>query len=92
MNRAIQLSPGNPLSYLNRGAANFGLGKFQEALNDYDKALGLYDGASGLDANYSKALFYRGTAQTMLGRKNEARESFRKSCDAGNPEACKQLY
>ncbi len=90
--RAVQLSPGNPLFYLNRGAVNFNLGKFQEALNDADKALSLYDRTLRLDADYNKILLYRGFALSMLNRKNEAMESFRRSCEAGNTEACKQLH
>ena len=60
-------------------------GGFQVALDDYDKVL-------SLDAKDNQALFYRGVVLNILNRKNEARESFRRSCDAGNPEACKQVH
>lgn len=91
-NRAAQLRPDSPFSFLNRAAVNSSLGKLQDALNDYDKALTLYGKLLQLDANYTKALFYRGQTLYMLNRKNEAMDSFRKSCNAGNPEACKQLH
>ena len=83
--RAIQLSSVKPFYFSNRAIAYSNLGKFQEALNDYDKVL-------SLDAKDNQALFYRGVALNILNRKNEAMDSFRKSCEAGNPEGCKQLH
>ena len=69
----------------NRAIANFNLGKFQEALNDFDKTLSMV-------VKDSEALLNRGLTLKALNRKSEAMESFRKSCVAGNPKACKQLH
>ena len=91
LDRAIQLSPRNPSYYSNRARINFNQKRFQEAQDDYVMALNLYDEALRQDAKNSKVLLKRGFILNMLNRKNEAMESFRRSCDAGNPEACKQL-
>ena len=91
LDRAIQLSPGNPSYYTNRASINSNLGKFQEAQSDYVRALNLYDEALTADANNSKVLLKRGFVLNALNRKTEASKSFRRSCKAGNPEACQQL-
>ena len=91
LDRAIQLSPRNPSYHTNRANINSNLGKFQEAQNDYVMALNLYDEALTSDTNNSKVLLKRGFVLNALNRKTEANDSFRRSCKAGNMEACKQL-
>ena len=91
-NRAMQLDPRSPYYYSNRAIVYSNLGKLQEAMNDFATALSLYDEALRADTNNNQVLLYRGFTLNALNRKNEAMESFRRSCEAGNPEACKQLH
>lgn len=90
-NRAIQLDPEHAYYYSNRANVHLLLGRQQEAQDDYIQALRLYDEAIKSDPGNSAILFNRGRVLNMLGRESEAIESFRKSCEAGNLEGCKQL-
>ncbi len=89
--RAIQLDPEHAYYYSNRANVHLILARQKEAQDDYLQALSLYDKALESDANNSAVLLNRGRALNMLDRKSEALESFRKSCEAGNPEGCKQI-
>src|ERR671938_380327 len=47
-NREIEAQPDEPEAWFNRGQALAGLGRFAEAADDYERALGLDASASGL--------------------------------------------
>ncbi|MCK5373645.1 MAG: tetratricopeptide repeat protein [Alphaproteobacteria bacterium] len=50
-NKALKIAPDNWLALNNRGTAYFGLGKFEQAKQDYVKAISLQPGDEGLAYN-----------------------------------------
>jgi tetratricopeptide (TPR) repeat protein len=65
----VEIAP-TEQSYNNRGRVYFELGKFEQALADYDRAL-------ALDAKFVVALGNRGWALLKLGQRAEAERDFR---------------
>lgn len=50
-NKALKLAPENWMAFNNRGTAYFGLGKYEQAQQDYAKAISLQPGDEGLAYN-----------------------------------------
>jgi len=69
LNRSIELVPGFPMGYYNRGNIYKDRSKFQEALADYDKAI-------ALDPDYMLAYFNRGVVRAKLGQHAKAIEDY----------------
>lgn len=82
--RALQINPNQENGYLNRANAYASQLRYQDAMNDYDKVI-------AQNASNGHALLNRGFMLLALNRKNEARESFRKSCETGNREGCARM-
>jgi Flp pilus assembly protein TadD len=58
-----------PLAYLNRGVAFKNMGRFDEAIRDYDRAI-------ALNPSYSKAFYDRGVAFNSMGQVDKALADF----------------
>jgi tetratricopeptide (TPR) repeat protein len=70
--KAIDLSPGEPGMHFDRGRYNLKLGKFQQAVDDFDRALVVCEERN--DDYYRESLhFLRADALIKLDRKAEAR-------------------
>ncbi len=57
----------------------FNLGRYEEAIEVFDKALQLFEKALKVDQNYIGALWYKGRSVFNLGRYEEAIEVFDKA-------------
>ncbi len=74
--KAIEVSLGEPVAFgreqalFNRGNTYMDLGKFREAIGDYDKAIALGE---------ERVIFNKGNALVALGRFNEAVECYRQA-------------
>ncbi|MCY4480185.1 MAG: tetratricopeptide repeat protein, partial [Rhodospirillales bacterium] len=66
---AIRLHPGSGRLYVERGDALSCLGRYEEAIADYDRAI-------GLDADNAAAYFKRCLARSELGLHVEAIEDY----------------
>lgn len=84
INRAIEISPGDAWSYVDRGSVREGLGEERLALEDYTKALALSPGNPNI-------LYRLGVAQMYLGDAAQAEEYFLAASKA-DPEAENPLY
>lgn len=85
--KAIQLSPGDPKSYDNRGQAQLALGNFANALEDFDHAL-------SLNPAFALARFHRGLTLLESGQREEGLTvlshtcaSYGIGCEYVNPRA-----
>ncbi len=80
-NKAIELAPSDPKSWINRANLNAQLRKDSAALADYDKAI-------ALDPKYGFAYAQRGILQMNLSRSEDALKDFAMAIelDPGNPE------
>ena len=85
--RAVQLSPGDPKSYDNRGQAYLALGDYANALDDFDYAL-------RLNSAFALARFHRGVTLLESGRQEEGLTvlsytcaTYRIGCEYANPRA-----
>lgn len=104
--RGLKIEPSD--QYFHRRALlNLKLGKYREALKDYDDAIAMVEGHRELQKKFEGtsivssykidlnqlAIYYlkRGIIKTKLKRKQEALEDFYKSKDLGEPEAIKQI-
>ena len=69
------------LAYNDRGIAKAALGRYEDAIADYDEAI-------RLKPDYAEAYYNQGNAKGALGRNDEARQDFEKvrdlARDAGN--------
>ena len=71
--------------YYNRGDTFFDLGKFEDAIQNYDKAI-------ELDSNVNSACYYnRGTAYFSLGKFEDAIQDYNKAIDL-NPNNASYYY
>ena len=68
----IQLKPHLAEAYNNRGGAEASLGRYDEAISDYDKAI-------QLEPDYAGAYDNRGSAKASLGRYDEAISDYDKA-------------
>ena len=71
--KAIQLALDTAQAYANRGVAYGSLGRFQRAIQDYDKA-------AQLDHNFARAYGVRGVAYSVLGQDAKADADKAKAC------------
>lgn len=55
-NRGLVLSPNDPDFYFIRGLANYGLEKKQDAINDLQKAITLYEKLNNKEINYQEII------------------------------------
>ncbi len=60
----------------NRGRCHYGLGHYDEALADFDRAI-------GLDENFAAAYYNRGRVHTAMGHSAEARADLKSAYDLG---------
>jgi tetratricopeptide (TPR) repeat protein len=77
---ALISAPKSSAINFQRGEAEFNLGNFQAALNNYDCAI-------EFDANMHDAWYKKGITNYMLGKKSEACENLRTAISLGNKEA-----
>lgn len=71
-NDSVRKSPGKARPYNNRGYAWFNLGQYQEALDDFDKAL-------QLDSDFEDAYANRGALLLMAGKMDQAESDLKMS-------------
>ena len=69
---SLELEPGRPETYANRGIAKGYLGCYEEAIADYDMAI-------QIGQNNASPYYNRGVARDQLNRRNDAIEDFTKS-------------
>jgi tetratricopeptide (TPR) repeat protein len=74
LGKLIKIRPQDPAPFRVRGSLNLGLGKAQEALQDFDASL-------KLDPKHASTYEVRGLALAMLKRLDEARESYSKAVE-----------
>lgn len=58
--KAIELEPGNPLYYYNRGLVLAAMERYDEAINDYTKAFSINPAISGIRSSLSAAWYNKG--------------------------------
>jgi tetratricopeptide (TPR) repeat protein len=66
----IAAHPGDPEAYFNRGQALAALGRYEEAVADYQRALGLDASASGLDPEAADDELFFALRNIALGAKD----------------------
>lgn len=82
--QAIGLDPNHGNIYHARGLAQHQLGRFTEAISDFDRAISLYP----YDAEYYNA---RGNAYYALNKLGEARKDWENACKKGSKHGCDNL-
>lgn len=75
-NRSIALVPDNGATFVNRGAARLGQGRYADALADIDRGLALHT------TQPAKAWYNRGRAHEGLGDFAAAAEDYRKALES----------
>jgi len=83
LSRAISLNPGFIEALIHRGLAYLKKKNFGYAINDCDYAL-------SLDPNLAEAYYTRGMAFRGEGLSDKAKSDFKKSCELGNNNGCKE--
>ena len=83
-NKAIALDPWNAKAYINRGGIFGEMGRLDEAIKDFDEAI-------VLDPSFGGAFYCRGLAYSLMGNYEQASYNFRRACNLGEKEACRQL-
>ena len=83
LTQAVADNP-SAVTYHERGMAYMELGKYREALEDFNEAL-------NMEPNYRGALFGRGRAYWAIGRKDDAVADMRKAAELGQGKAKKWL-
>jgi len=71
----IAAQPGDPEAYFNRGQALAGLGRYDEAVADYERALSLDASASGLDPEAADDELFFALRNMALGAKDRPAEA-----------------
>jgi len=71
----IAAQPAEPEAYFNRGQALAGLGRFDEAAADHERALGLDASASGLDPEAADDELFFALRNIALGQKDRPAEA-----------------
>ena len=69
MDRVISINPDNVLAYFNRASYFCELGRWVDALDDYDKAIELYP-------DFAKAYMNRSYVKNMLGRTKSSKQDY----------------
>ena len=69
--KAIEIDPGTPVSYINRGNAYFNMQDYERAITDFSKAI-------KLDPSYAIAYLNRGIVYRFLGETVQAEADFAK--------------
>lgn len=73
--REIAAQPAEPEAWFNRGQAHAGLGRFDEAAADYERALSLDASASGLDPEAADDELFFALRNIALGQKDRPAEA-----------------
>lgn len=71
-NQAVQSNPTNPHAYYIRGFARYNLGKYRQAIKDFDTTV-------TLNSKHADAYFYRGTCKKELNKYWSALRDYRKA-------------
>jgi tetratricopeptide (TPR) repeat protein len=71
----IANDPGDPEPYFNRGQAHAGLGQFEQAANDYQRALAMDASASGVDAEAVDDELFFALRSMAVARKDRPAEA-----------------
>jgi tetratricopeptide (TPR) repeat protein len=80
LTRAIQVKPDFAVAYVARGSAMVGLGRFQDAAQDYLHGL-------SLNANQAAPLFGLGEAYRGMGDRARAAQYYQECADSTAPDA-----
>ncbi len=82
--RLLGVQSADNQSYVGRGKARYGLGKYRPALADLDRAI-------ALSPSVARYYLYRAEILLKLEENGRARQDLVRSCDMGWKEGCEQL-
>ena len=80
LNAAVQLQPSFAVAYVARGSANLGLGRYNDAVQDYRQGL-------SLNGNQASPLFGLGEAYRGLGDRARAAQYYQECAQSTSPDA-----
>ena len=66
-------------------------GKIESNGENHEKAIEYYTKAISINPDYALAYYSRGMCYKALGEKEKANADFKKACDGGIEDACKEL-